>query len=119
MNVSLAELDIREGLTDTDCSILRQLVNAVSRPEMTVIEVGSWKGHSTSILVESVLPYNGHDCEGYYTDYIEEIRKMIDSTLEVDFTSGVHSGVVRALYEHFGRNYYITGSGIWFYQKLV
>ncbi len=62
----------------------------------------------------------GHDCEGYYPEYPEKARKLIEDSLEDDyvFDIGVHPGVVKALYEHFGKNYSIMpDSVVWYYIK--
>ena len=60
----------------------------------------------------------GHDCEGYYSKYPDKVKKVIDDHLEADYTSRIHCGVVRALYDCFGDKYSKKpGSFIWFSQK--
>jgi len=62
---------------------------------------------------------SGHDCEGYYSEYPEEVRRMIDEHLGDDTIPNLcHPGVVKALYEYFGKNYSIMpNSTIWYYIK--
>lgn len=59
----------------------------------------------------------GHDCEGYYSDYPEEIKRKINENLETDYIPGVcHPGVIKALYESFGKSYtIIQNSVVWYY----
>ena len=60
----------------------------------------------------------GHDCEGYYSQYPEEIRKVIDEHLNEDYISRIHAGVVKALHERFQDRYSIMpNSTIWYYVK--
>lgn len=60
----------------------------------------------------------GHDCEGYYGEYSEEAREMIDHNLSNQYLSVLqcHPGVIRALHDYFGDKYLrIPGSRIWYY----
>lgn len=63
----------------------------------------------------------GHDCEGYYFDYPEKVRKIIDENLDKDNIPGVcHPGIIKALYEFFGKDYFIgkeMNSSVWWYIK--
>lgn len=62
----------------------------------------------------------GHDCEGYYSDYPEGIQKKIDEHLEEDYIPELcHPGIVKVLYEIFGKNYSIMrpNSVVWYYVK--
>jgi len=62
---------------------------------------------------------SGHDCEGYYTQYPEEVRRTINEHLGDDYISGLcHPGVVRALYDCFQDKHLIMpDSVIWYYVK--
>ncbi len=53
-------MDISEYVSAKDAKGLRSLILAVARPKMVAIEVGSWKGHSTSVLGEVVKEQGGH-----------------------------------------------------------
>lgn len=58
----------------------------------------------------------GHDCEGYYSEYPEEVKKLIEEHLNDDAISGIHPGVVKALYECFGQRFSIVDdSVVWYY----
>jgi predicted O-methyltransferase YrrM len=62
----------------------------------------------------------GHDCEGYYSEYPEEVKKMIDGHLGDYYTAALrcHCGVVKALHDHFRDKYSIMpGSTVWYYMK--
>jgi predicted O-methyltransferase YrrM len=61
----------------------------------------------------------GHDCEGYYSRYPDEIKKTIDEHLGEDYLSSIcHPGVVRALYDCFQDRYSIMpDSVVWYYTK--
>lgn len=62
----------------------------------------------------------GHDCEGYYLEYPEEAKKMIDEHLGDDYLSALkcHPGVIKALHDCFHEKYSrILGSRIWYYTK--
>lgn len=61
----------------------------------------------------------GHDCEGYYSKYSEEVRRMIDEHLDDNSIPNIcHPGVVKALYEHFQDRYSIMpNSVVWYYVK--
>jgi len=52
-------LDIKEAFTESDTKALRELVQMVLKEKVTVVEVGSWKGFSTSLLAKSVVDYHG------------------------------------------------------------
>jgi predicted O-methyltransferase YrrM len=52
-------LDIKEAFTERDAKAIEKLVQMVRREEMTVAEVGSWKGYSTSILAKAVADFHG------------------------------------------------------------
>jgi len=61
----------------------------------------------------------GHDCEGYYSQYVEEIKKMIDKHLHDDYITGIcHPGVVKALHDCLQDRYsIIPDSVVWYYIK--
>jgi len=60
----------------------------------------------------------GHDCEGYYSEYPEELKKMIDEHLGDDYISGIHPGVVKALHDCFQGKYSIMpNSDVWHHIK--
>lgn len=61
----------------------------------------------------------GHDCEGYYSHYSEEVKKMIEEHLGDDYIPGIcHPGVVKTLYEYFGERFSIMpDSKVWYYIK--
>jgi len=61
----------------------------------------------------------GHDCEGYYDDYPKRIKNIIDSSLDKDYIPKIgHPGVIKGLYEIFGRNFKIISKvGIWYHIK--
>lgn len=62
----------------------------------------------------------GHDCEGYYSQYPEEIRKKIDNNLGEQYLNDIkcHPGVVKAVHECFpGRYSIMPNSGIWYHIK--
>lgn len=78
----------------------------------------------------------GHDCEGYYSEYPEEAKKIIEEHLENDYVSIphprkgflgdeynsniCHPGVVKALYEYFKEEYSIVpNTTVWYYQKMM
>jgi len=206
------QLDLEEAFLGKDIEALRKLAELIKHEEMIVVEVGSWKGMSTSVLAKVASEHNGkvfaidhwegddttwcgeiakqydvysifrknmellglwkvvhpmvtdsktasqvfadevadlvfldanhryeyitkdiemwlpklkaggilcgHDCEGYYTSYSKKMQRTIDENLIEDYVSGVHPGVIRALYEHFEDNYLIvSGSLVWYYIK--
>lgn len=53
-------LDIKEGLRDKEEQTLTALANSVPTPNATFVEVGSWKGHSASIIGAVVKQRGGH-----------------------------------------------------------
>lgn len=55
----------------------------------------------------------GHDCEGYYSQYPEAIREMIDQSLDLQGIPQLHAGVIRALYDCFHDDYHIAIVDIW------
>lgn len=62
----------------------------------------------------------GHDCEGYYSEYPEEVRKMIDEHLGDDYVPALrcHPGVVKAVHDCFQEKYSIMPDSIvWYYIK--
>lgn len=62
----------------------------------------------------------GHDCEGYYSEYSEEAKKMINEHLADEYIADMkcHPGVVKALHEIFQGKYSIMpNSNIWYYIK--
>jgi predicted O-methyltransferase YrrM len=71
----------------------------------------------------------GHDCEGYYGQYPERIKDLIGQHIGEDYIPnidhpqadpGVHPGVVKAVYDHFGTNFGIMpNSTIWYYVKKL
>ncbi len=52
-------LDITETLTEGDAKALTKVIQMVRKEKMTVVEVGSWKGFSTSVLAKMVADYHG------------------------------------------------------------
>jgi hypothetical protein len=54
-------LDIKGegGLPVRDAEALEKVVRSVLRDQMIIVEIGSWKGLSTSILARTVVDYNG------------------------------------------------------------
>ncbi len=61
----------------------------------------------------------GHDCEGYYSDYLEEEKKIIQEHPGDDYIHEIgHPGVIMALHEFFGKKYsIIPNSTMWYYVK--
>lgn len=61
----------------------------------------------------------GHDCEGYYSQYPEAMKKMIDEHLGDDYIPDIcHPGVIKALHDYFQDKYLIMpDSSIWYYLK--
>lgn len=61
----------------------------------------------------------GHDCEGYYSDYPDEIKKMIEQHLADDYIPNVgHHGVIKAVHDCFHKEYLIMPDSIvWYYLK--
>lgn len=61
----------------------------------------------------------GHDCEGYFSEYSDEVKRMINEHLGDDYIPNVcHPGVVKALHEYFGDRYSIMpDSVVWYYIK--
>ncbi len=61
----------------------------------------------------------GHDCEGYYMDYPEEVKRKIDVSLGDDYIPETcHPGVVKALYEYFDKDFEIMpDSVVWYLIK--
>lgn len=205
-------VDFDEAFTDGDAKAVRMLVEHIARDNMTVVEVGSWKGKSTSVLAETIQKHNGkvfavdhwegdegtwnkpvaetydifaifrrnmrllgledivhplvmasevafslfadesldlifldgdhkykgfkqdlenwlpklkkggiicgHDCEGKYSNYPEEIKRAIDANLDKVTIDGIHPGVVKALHEQFNDNHIkMPNSRIWFHQR--
>lgn len=55
----LDKFDIKENFTADDASVLLSLVNMIKKDGIIIVEVGSWKGFSTSFLARSVIDYNG------------------------------------------------------------
>ena len=48
----------------------------------------------------------GHDCEGYYSEYSEEVKKKIEEHRGDDYISGIcHPGVIKAIHEYFQDRY--------------
>lgn len=58
--MNLTGLDISEHVSAPDADALHNLILAVQRPKMVAINVGTWKGHSASVLGEVVKPQGGH-----------------------------------------------------------
>lgn len=56
---SKGKLDLEEYVTDGDCRALEQITRSVSREGMRVVEIGSWKGNSTSVLGKIAKEHNG------------------------------------------------------------
>ncbi len=62
----------------------------------------------------------GHDCEGYYSKYPEEVKKMIEEHLGDDYIREIicHPGVAKALHECFQDRYQIMPNSIvWYHIK--
>ncbi len=60
----------------------------------------------------------GHDCEGYYSTYPEDIKKMIDKHIGDDYVSDIHPGVAKALFDCLKDRYSIMpGTRIWYIRK--
>ncbi len=51
--------DIGETLGEKDSKALEELVQMVRKDKMTIVEIGSWKGYSTSILAKRAVGYSG------------------------------------------------------------
>lgn len=52
-------LDLEECMSVGDCLTLLIIVRTVARPKMQILEVGSWKGKSTSILAQVAKMVDG------------------------------------------------------------
>lgn len=62
----------------------------------------------------------GHDCEGYYSKYSKEAKRMIDEHLGDGYIPALrcHHGVIKALHDCFQGKYSIMpNSTIWYYIK--
>jgi predicted O-methyltransferase YrrM len=61
----------------------------------------------------------GHDCQGYYAEYPEEVKKRIEENLKEEQIPGLgHPGVIKGVYECFQDDYSIMPSSvIWYYIK--
>ncbi len=57
---AMPRLDIMETFSEGDTKALEQLVRMVPRQNVKIVEIGSWKGFSTSILARNALNYHGH-----------------------------------------------------------
>ena len=55
----------------------------------------------------------GHDCEGFYSQYPEATREMIDQSLGLQGIPHLHAGVIRALYDCFHDDYQIAVLDKW------
>ena len=75
--------DLEEAFLGNDIIALRGLVNLVAKEQMTIVEVGSWKGMSTSVLAKAASEHNGKvfaidHWEGDETTWCGEIAKQYD-----------------------------------------
>ena len=52
-------LDIREDIPDRDAKALEKVVLSSLKENMIAVEVGSWKGFSTSVIARSIKSWNG------------------------------------------------------------
>lgn len=60
----------------------------------------------------------GHDCECYYSKSSPEVKELINSYLEDDYTGIYHAGVIKGLFDKFNDDYSILeGTRIW-YKKV-
>lgn len=88
-------------------------IDADHRYEYIKKDISSWlpKLRNGGILC-------GHDCEGYYSEYSGEVKRIINEHLGDDYVSGIHPGVVKALHEYFQGKYSIMpNSVVWYYIK--
>ena len=56
---SKGELDLEENVSEGDCKALTEIVTSVANKYMRIVEVGSWKGKSTSVLGGIARSYEG------------------------------------------------------------
>lgn len=52
-------LDIESDTSQRDCKALESVVQMVLRDKVTVLEIGSWKGMTTSVLAKTVESFGG------------------------------------------------------------
>lgn len=52
-------LDLDEFVSNSDRNALKKIANMVDNPNMVIVEVGSWKGNTTSILGKIAKEWNG------------------------------------------------------------
>lgn len=96
-----------------DGSLDLVFIDADHRHEPAKKDISSWL---PKLKIGGILC--GHDCEGYYSHYSEEVKKIIDAHLGDDYISGIHPGVVKALHDCFQEKYSImTNSVVWYYIK--
>lgn len=83
-------LDIKEGLSESEEVALTSLASAVTTPNATFVEAGSWKGHSASIIGK-VVKQNGGRL--YCIDHWQgnEGTKNVDRAQDKD---------IQAIFEH-------------------
>jgi hypothetical protein len=58
----------------------------------------------------------GHDCSVYYSKVDNNLKKIIDNNINVNFVNRMHCGIVRGLYDKFNDDYTIhdvARNGIW------
>jgi predicted O-methyltransferase YrrM len=53
-------LNLGSDFNERDAKALKDIVHLALKEKMMVVEVGSWTGHSTSVLAESVMSHGGH-----------------------------------------------------------
>ena len=53
------QLDLEEAFIGEDVKALDKLINMAAKENVTALEVGSWKGMSTSVLAKTVARYKG------------------------------------------------------------
>lgn len=57
--VKKEKLDITSDFPKRDAKALESIVQMILKENIKVVEIGSWKGMSTSVLAKTVKPFNG------------------------------------------------------------
>ena len=58
-NIKKYGLDLDQDIPNQDATALKQVIQMSIKKDMTVIEVGSWKGFSTALIAGMVKDWNG------------------------------------------------------------